>query len=225
MYTITLPSGIEAEIREMTGAEEEILTNQKLIRSGNAINQVFQNCLLRLGENEKPGQKEVFDLLSGDRLALLVHLRRVSLGDEVELELRCNNPGCGVTQQVTINLEDLSETPYGEEREFSYKLPSSGNDVKFIYLDGHMEKRLASIKDANITTAMLMRIKEINGAAPSKKLMNDMSMRDRSALRKEMNRVDAGIDTTLDVDCEACGARIRTRLEAEAGFLFPGVRL
>jgi hypothetical protein len=55
--------------------------------------------------------------------------------------------------------------------------------------------------------------------------MNDMSMRDRSALRQEMLRVDAGVDTTVETDCQSCGTRIRTRLEAEPGFLFPGVRL
>jgi hypothetical protein len=72
---------------------------------------------------------------------------------------------------------------------------------------------------------MLIRLIDIDGAAPSKKLMNDMSLRDRSALRQEMLRVDAGVDTTVETECETCGIRIRTRLEAEPGFLFPGVRL
>ena len=30
-----------------------------------------------------------------------------------------------------------------------------------------------------------------------------------------MARVDAGIDTTVEVDCDGCGTRNRTRLEAE----------
>jgi len=49
-------------------------------------------------------------------------------------------------------------------------------------------------------------------------------MRDRSALRKEMARVDAGIDTTIESVCEGCGTVLRTRLEAEPAFLFPRVR-
>jgi hypothetical protein len=52
-----------------------------------------------------------------------------------------------------------------------------------------------------------------------------MSMRDRNALRQEMDRVDAGIDTSIEVACDGCGTRIRTRLEAEPAFLFPAVRL
>jgi len=65
-------------------------------------------------------------------------------------------------------------------------------------LDGHKEKRLAALKEPSISSAMLIRIIDVDGASPSKKLMNDMSMRDRSALRQEMltggrgNRHDRG---------------------------------
>ena len=97
MYIYELPSGIEIELKEMTGAEEELLTNQRLIRNGEAINQVLRNCTVRLGENEKPAVNDILDLLSGDRLFALVKLRQISLGDDVELEptaagirLRCS---------------------------------------------------------------------------------------------------------------------------------------
>ena len=59
----------------------------------------------------------------------------------------------------------------------------------------------------------------------AKKSLSEMSMRDRNALRQEMSRVDAGIDTSVETECDGCGTKIRTRLEAEPAFLFPGVRL
>ena len=222
MHTIKLPSGIEAGFREMTGAEEEILTNQRMIRNGTAVNQVLKNCLVNLGDNDKPSMNDVLGLLSGDRLALLVELRGVSLGDEVDLELVCTNPACRDTNYVTVDLGDLERSTYGEAREFSFELPGAKTTVRFGLLDGHMEKRLAAIKEVSISSAMTMRIIDIDGAKPSKKLMNDMSMRDRKALRAEMQRVDAGVDTIVVVDCEACGQRLRTRLESEPAFLFPG---
>jgi len=224
MYTFKLPSGPEIEILEMTGVEEELLTNQRLIRSGDAVNQVLANCIVRLGDNESVSSKDVLDMLSGDRLFVLVKLRQVSLGDEVELELTCPNTACRAKDQVTVNLDDLPVTPYGEEREFVLTLPVSGSKVRFVHLDGHKEKRLAQMQEPSISTAMMVRIVDIDGNAPSKKALNEMSMRDRSALRAEMLRVDAGIDTTIECDCESCGTRIHTRLEAEPAFLFPGVR-
>lgn len=225
MYTFELPSGTEVELREMTGAEEELLTNQRLIRTGDAVNQVLKNCIVRLGDNDEPSMKDVLDLLSGDRLFILVKLRQVSLGDGVELELVCPNAACRATNHVAVDLEDLEVTPYGPEREFSFELPGSKRTVRFGYLDGHKEKRLAALKEPSISSAMLIRIIDIDGKPPNKKLMAEMSMRDRSALRREMLRVDAGIDTTVETECDSCSARIRTRLEAEPGFLFPGVRL
>ena len=221
MHTFTLPSGPEIGIVEMTGVEEDLLTNQRLIKTGEAVNQVLVNCIKRVGDSDASGMKDILDMLSGDRLFALVRLRQVSLGDEVELELACPNMACGARNYLTVNLDDLEVTPYPEEREFDFTLPGSGKAVRFGYLDGHKEKRLAALKQPSLTTAMMIRIVTIDGQPPSKKHLNEMSMRDRSALREEMTRVDGGIDTAVDVSCDSCGARIRTRLEAEPAFLFP----
>jgi len=224
MYTFILPTGSEIELREMTGLEEEILTNQRLIRSGEAVNQVLANCILRIGDNDDPASGDVLNMLSGDRLFTLVRLRQISLGDEVELDLVCPNQACRAKNHIVVNLNDLPVTSYGDDHEFVFKLPASGKVVKFGYLDGHMEKRLAKLSEPNITSAMLIRIIDIDGVSPSKKMLADMSMRDRTALRQDMQRVDAGIDTTIETDCDSCGSRIRTRLEAEPAFLFPQAR-
>lgn len=225
MYTFELPSGTEIELREMTGAEEELLTNQKLIRSGDAINQVLLNCIVRIGENTTPAIKDILDMLSGDRLFTLVRLRQISLGNDVELALHCSSPACRETSHTTVNLNELEVTPYGPEREFEFQLPGSGKLVRFGYLDGHKEKRLAALKEPTISSAMLIRVLSIDGAAPNKKMLADLPMRDRAALRAEMARVDGGIDTVIEIECDACGTPIRTRLESEPSFLFPAARL
>ncbi|MDD3927903.1 MAG: hypothetical protein PHT33_14730, partial [bacterium] len=195
MYTFTLPSGPEIELKEMTGVEEEILTNQRLIRSGDAINQVLKNCIRRIGKNTKPEMADITDMLSGDRLLTLVRLRQISLGNEVELQLTCPNSACRAKNHVTINLDDLPVIPYGPEREFSFTLPVSGSKVRFCYLDGAKEKRLSQLQEPTISSAMMIRILDIDGNPPSKKSLAEMPMKDRVALRQEMARVDAGIDT------------------------------
>jgi hypothetical protein len=225
MYTFTLPSGIEIELREMTGAEESLLTNRRLMKDGEAVNQVLKNCLVRLGETTEVAPKDVLDLLSGDRLFVLVRLRQISFGDEVNLALTCPNRDCGDSNEVRINLEELDVIQYGPEREFIFELPRSKNVVLFGLLDGHMEKRLAALKEPSIHSAMLMRIKEIDGKAPNKNTLMELPAFDLTALRAEMQRVDGGIDTTIHTTCSSCGARIVTRLEAEPAFLFPNVQL
>jgi len=74
MHTFTLPSATEIDLVEMTGVEEDLLTNQRLIKTGEAINQVLANCIKRIGENDSPGMKDILDMLSGDRLFALERL-------------------------------------------------------------------------------------------------------------------------------------------------------
>ncbi len=106
MHTFEVPNGIEAELWEMTRAEKELLTKQRLIRSGNAVNQVLKNCTVHLGDTEEPCAKDVLDILSGSRLFIPVRLRQISRGDEVELELICPNIACRSVNAVTINFEE-----------------------------------------------------------------------------------------------------------------------
>ncbi|MHB9023436.1 MAG: T4 family baseplate hub assembly chaperone [Armatimonadota bacterium] len=221
MYPYTLPSGVPCELRELTGAEEELLTNPKLLKNGDAINQMLRNCLVSLGEKGEVSLTDVLDLLAGDRLFMLVKLRQISLGDEVTVALTCPNPHCRATSQVPVNLEDLPVTPYPPEREFSTVLPGSGQTVRFVPLDGHMEKRLAALPEATLSLAMLIRIREIDGVAPTKKTLTEMALKDRQALRQAMLAADGGIDTTIESTCDGCGAPVRTRVESAPDFLFP----
>ena len=92
MYTFELPSGIEAVLRPITGNEESLLTDRRLMKNGTAVNQVLLNCLESLGGNEKPSMEDVLALLSGDRLFLLVRLRQVSFGEEVALTPALSRP-------------------------------------------------------------------------------------------------------------------------------------
>ena len=41
MHTFILPSGPETDLVEMTGVEDDLLTNQRLIKTGEAVNQVL----------------------------------------------------------------------------------------------------------------------------------------------------------------------------------------
>jgi len=225
MYLFTLPSGLDCELREMTGVEEELLTNERLLKSGDAVNMVLRNCLLRLGEQTSLTMEHILGLLSGDRLFLLVKLRQVSLGDEVTVALTCPNRVCRNSEQLVVNLEELPVIPYPAEREFLFPLPATGQVVKFGFLDGRKEKRLNAIRDVDLSHAMLIRILTIDEQPPSKKTLAEMSISDRQALREAMVAVDCGIDTVLRTYCAYCGTEMRGRVEADPSFLFPAGRL
>ena len=219
----TLPSGTEIELQEMTGREEAILTNKRLALTGDAFNKVMKNCTLRIGDKTEITDNDFLEMLSGDRLALLLFLRKLSYGDEVELSIPCSDSECDGVANVLVDLNDIEIEPYGSEREFTVDLPS-GKKVSFVHLTGSMEKRIAALDKQDVHTSMLMRIKSIDGQAPNKDSINGMSIRDIGKLRTAMNDVDGGPDTVIETACPKCGSKIRTRLEGESNFFFPSLR-
>jgi hypothetical protein len=224
MYPFVLPGGMACALREMTGAEEDILTNARLMRQGEGINQILRNCLVSLGETTEVTLTDVLDLLSGDRLFLLIKLRQVSLGDEVRMVLPCTNPACLQDNHALVNLEDLEVTPYPPEREWTVTLPGSGAVVAFGPLTGHHEKRLAVLQDPSITQAMLMRLLTVNGQPPTKQTLTSMSLGDRQALRQAMAAADGGIETLIELECVECGMLLKARVHETPGFFFPHAR-
>ena len=91
MFSYTLPSGRETILREMTGVEEEILTNQRLQREGTAINQVLLNCLVRLDENDGDGSSMVESVAGAPPLERYRHYRNLFDYDDSRLP-RVNVP-------------------------------------------------------------------------------------------------------------------------------------
>ena len=90
MHTFELPSGIEAALRPITGNEESLLTDRRLMKNGAAVNQVLLNCLESLGGNDAPAMEDVLGLLSGEvvaRLSPAVSVGLAALGVFVGLAL------------------------------------------------------------------------------------------------------------------------------------------
>jgi hypothetical protein len=97
----------------MTGVEEELITNGKLLRSGDAVNQLLCNCLVQLGENSNVTVKDVLDLLAGDRLFSLIRAYTLigyipgfdTAFIEINKRLRAMHPN--IIKQITDDIIDL----------------------------------------------------------------------------------------------------------------------
>ncbi|RZU35934.1 hypothetical protein EV284_3417 [Streptomyces sp. BK022] len=95
----------DAEVRELTGADEEALTKA---RSGGIGK--FVSTLLQAGTVSVAGMKAtpalLSELLLGDRDMLLLEIRRATYGDEVEWE-HYSCPWCGEEFHLTITLDEI----------------------------------------------------------------------------------------------------------------------
>ena len=220
MYEYVLPSGKTVELREMTGTEEALLTNERLMRDGTGVNQLLRNCIVKL-DGAEVTEKEVNDMLSGDRLFCLVRIRQITFGDECSMEVMCSNPKCGASNTAELDLADLEVSQYAEEAEHVLELPKSKIIVTWRPMFGNDERRLAKMDDSTLHDAMLIRIKDIDGKAPSRNVFLGLSAIDLKAIRDDFDAKEGGIDTQVKMVCRKCGSPIVTRLESQPSFFFP----
>lgn len=204
-----IPScGDEIEVRKLKVKEQSLLLDRKRMRDGSAFNEVLQSCILTPGYDVK-------ELLIGDRLALMIHLRGITYGWDFTFKVTCD---CG---ESFLWEEDLAKLPvkyldpplpYGEERIIERVLPSAGKKIKLRLLKGRDEARMRALQGGAGQLSGLLRLisTEVEGEKVlSAKWFDDLDADDLDYILSEWREADCGVDTTIQVECPACG-RVQT---------------
>src|SRR5215207_4437034 len=105
---VTLPGGFwngrsfsrEARVRALTGADEQFLAGTAGASVAERCTALLARCLTRLGATA-PSAARMRELSLGDRDALLLWIRRITLGDRIQTEARCPASGCAETLEIT----------------------------------------------------------------------------------------------------------------------------
>lgn len=219
-------------LRKMTGNEEALLADSRLRgNGGKLISALLASCVTALGESAEVDGL-VRKLPSADRNYLLLELRRLTFGDEMEAHYRC--PRC---QATTLTLEDLStievrrleEDPAAPEiritLEDGYRDPDGNWQTELVFglPTGEDEEAAGSRRDANPTRqrdALLARcLKQVGDMEPRRirgigpKILASLSMSDRRRIQKGLDDAAPGPDLTRCVVCEQCGEEYRTSLD------------
>ena len=198
--TVTLPSkGLlypkesplakgEIEMRYMTAAHEDILTNANYIKNGTVIDKLLKALIVTdIDYNE---------LLVGDKNALLIAARILGYGKDYTITHNGKEVNVDLTQ-LTEKTIDKSLFKSGTN-EFSFTLPKSENAITFkILTHGDEQKIETEIKglqkinpnsSTDLTTRMKYMITSINGDRDIKSIRtfvdNALLAPDARALRK-----------------------------------------
>jgi hypothetical protein len=219
--TVVLPGGFLAkdgslikygEVRELNGMDEEAVS--KAGSAGKALAAMLQRGVISIGSN--PVDKADLDeLLSGDRDALLIGIRRVTFGDTVDFEFPC--PHCNTELEVAVDL--VKDVPVRElddpinDRTFTYMSKKHGAIVVGLPTGAAQKKLVENSEKTNseLNTILLAScLKSINGE-PSLGASTALTlgMADRDAVINEIIKRNPGprlgeVKTT----CEACGEDI-----------------
>lgn len=240
-HEVTLPVGYldpetgqlhkQATLRKMTGKEEALLADPK-IRSngGKLITALLANCVTSIDGVDTVNADIIRQLYSADRNYLLLELRRLTFGDEMEANYRCS---CSATTTVWEDLSELEtrQIDNGSVPEVSITIqdgyhPPNGDweyELTFDLPTGVDEEASGNRRDHNPTRqrdALLARClrqvgdldaKRIRAMGP--KILADLSMGDRRLIQRAIDAAAPGPDLTRHVVCEQCGKEYRTTLD------------
>ena len=187
------------ELRYMTAADEDILTNQTYIEKGVVVDKLLQALIV--DKSIDYGQ-----ILLGDKNAILIAARVLGYGKMYEFEYG------GEKQEVDLSILEPKElTPEylaATENNFEFELPASGIPVTFKLLthadEQKIEQELKGLKKINknssveLSTRLKYMITSVDGEADTKTIRDFVSKNllamDARALRKKVNEIQPDID-------------------------------
>ncbi|MFC0597815.1 hypothetical protein [Streptomyces palmae] len=233
-FEFELPVGYEdaegqvhrtAVLRKMTGRDEAIMADKRHRSNGaRMISELLGNCLVRLGTIENPGLRVAQQLYSADRHYLLMKLREITFGAEMQATYSC--PTC---QEATVLVEDLAELEVvrlgGDEvlEDLVVRLEDGYVDrsgtvfdvLVFRYPTGVDEERIAAASRDNASrgkNALMARCLKSMGDMPRPRLealgsavFSDMTLSDRRLIDQAMLSRGLGVSMQRSVNCGGCG--------------------
>lgn len=216
-------------VREMTGEDEEILAARNMPTT-KKINKILTRCTESIGPFSGQALQFIIpELTQGDRIYLLMAIRRASLGDDMPFQTTC--PSCKEEARFIVDLNDLETKKMANPalRHYDVVLPKSKHKVRMKVLTGKGEEAIsrAAIKGQDIiSTAIFARIESMNDKPVTIPDLKGLALSDRNFLRGAWEEHEGGVDTEIQVDCPSCGVAYESELDiSQQGFFNPSATL
>lgn len=248
-FEFTLPIGYVDEdgvqhrtalLRKMTGRDEAIMADKRHRHNGaRMITELLGSCLERLGKIERPGTRVTQALYSGDRHYLLMKLREITFGPEMQATYSC--PTCSEATVTSEDLDDL-EVVYLDDGappddilvELEDGYADRGGEVYtslvFRYPVGADEEKVAAAIRENAShgkNALMARCLKAVGDMPEPRfqaigtaLFSDLTLGDRARVDKALNNGGPGVKMRREILCHGCGRQYTATLDM-SNFLSP----
>jgi hypothetical protein len=160
------------------------------------------------------------ELLSMDKMYLLMKVREVSYGDEYDFSVAC--PNCSTDVKASINLSEhlnLNHVPEDLEDPRTFKLPKLGVDVTVRFPRSKDEMLL---KDGESTYKNIYRfITNLNGNSDPifiSKAVKRMHIQDVKKIITETTKGEYGVDPKFIFECPECSYSETMAIPMDVGF-------
>lgn len=241
-FEFTLPVGYtdgegnvhrQVVLRKMTGREEAILADRKYQRNGGKlVTELLHSCMTRFGDLSPNGRGPITAMTSADRNFLLLKLRSITFGSQLEATYHC--PGCSEQLHFTEDLDELPvrHLPDGDERaEIAVELEDGWQDregqvhiaLRLRLPTGADEEAVAPQLRENASlgkNALLARCIISLGDVPAYRLegmgpriMSDLTMADRRLIDRALSDGAPGVELVRALECPGCGKQFSASLD------------
>lgn len=218
--TVDLPGGLvlptgevirTAEVRELNGRDEEAISKAPSI--GKAIMTLVDRGTVKLGDLPAD-EKLLYNLLLGDRDALLLGIYKATFGPTAEIPAYCGGCNDYKTANVDLNLDIESRVLPDPANQTVFTVEGKKGEIVVKLPTGKVQKELLENADksaAELSTIILEKcIISINGApVVSKGQVQNLSIVDRRKVLEEIDdRAPGPKLQDLTVDCPDCGGKV-----------------
>jgi hypothetical protein len=197
----------QLELRPVSGEDELfLLDTAKLAEPSERATALLSRCL---GDSDV--ETTALALTVGDREALLLHLRRLTLGETLDCVLSCPAEGCGERIELELHIAELLVPQYADvRREYERVIDADGKQYQVLF-------RLPTAADMD-HVATISRSDPEQGANALLDRCVTRAVRDgtdaknetllpsvRSAISAAMSEHDPQAEIELDLTCPSCG--------------------
>ena len=223
------------ELTPLSGQEEEFLAENHRRESASLVTTVLSHCVRRIGSIHSVTEDVARNLLVADRQCVLLKLREVTFGDQVQATVHCPWPDCGSKVDIDFSIRDipvkesedkgpvyrvelspeaaLTDTQGQVYREVAFRLPNGG--------DQEAISPLVYENEARALTMLLGRCIQSIGPLkkPGDELVNSLSPLARMEIERHIEAVAPQVDLTMEGLCPECGREFATNFDLQ-GFFF-----
>ena len=220
------------KIKAMTAREEDILSSGALIKEGTAIDYLIKSCIVEEGIDP-------FNLVLGDKNALMVSIRITGYGTDYHIKPNCEN--CGKMNDIHFDLSGLEikrlsiKPVENGKNEFEFTLPVTKKVVKFKFLTSNDERerdkkqkffknKIGASVENNVTSFLESAIISIQGITDRNKInhfIKNMPAYDSKSLRSFIRDNEPGIDMSHEFMCQHCQHVNKANLAITPEFFWP----
>lgn len=196
----------------LDGFSERLISEKGHSTPASLVTSLLSRSICRIGHIEEVSETNVRSLLAGDRLFLLLKLREITFGREIQAVINCSWDDCAKPVDIDFLTDNIPVKKCPQTSLF-YKLEISGQagleNILFRIPNGEDQELIAHIVDENETLAadmLLSRCTHSFGAdtLPGFEHIANLPAQTKQLIEEEIERLSPQVSLNMEAMCPEC---------------------